>query len=81
MSVEITAHTASSIGFTSSLRVLFRSIVTRFKVQRVADDMRGMTDRYLLDVGLDRPLISDAWERAMVKNRLLESGWRYSQRV
>jgi hypothetical protein len=81
MSVEITAHTASSIGFASNLRALFRSIVTRFKVQGVADDMRGMTDRYLLDVGLDRPLISDAWERAMVKNRLLESGWRYSQRV
>jgi len=81
MSVEITARTASPIGSASSLRALFRLIVTGFKVQRVADDMRGMTDRYLLDVGLDRPLMSDAWERAMVKDRLLESGWRYSQRV
>ena len=81
MSVQVTAHPASSTGLAGGLQSLARSIAARFKIRRVADDMRGMTDRYLQDVGLDRPLLSDQWERAMVRDRLLESGWRYSQRV
>ena len=81
MSVEVTVPTHSSIGFTRVLQSVFHTVASRLKVRRVADDMRGMTDRYLSDIGMERPLLSDAWERAIARDRLLESGWRYSQRV
>jgi hypothetical protein len=80
MSLQVTTH-GSSADLGASFFGWFRAIRAGFKARGVADDMRGMTDRYLTDVGLDRPLLSDQWERAMAKDRLLESGWRYSQRV
>lgn len=81
MSLEVTAHAGQSVGLAAALQSLIGSIRTGLKVRRVADDMCGMTDRHLQDIGLDRPLLSDAWERAVARDRLLESGWRYSQRV
>ena len=79
MSIEVTARAAAFAGFSTNWSL--RALAAAFKARSLPDSMSGLSDHYLRDLGLERPLAADAWERAMAKDRLLEAGWRYSQRV
>jgi uncharacterized protein YjiS (DUF1127 family) len=62
------------------------SVVTRrlrrvLNGYRLADELGRLSDHYLRDIGIDRRDFSDTVERSFLKDRLLEAGWRYSQRI
>ena len=48
---------------------------------RLADELGRLSDHYLRDVGIERTSVSDRIDRSFQKDRLLEAGWRYSQRI
>jgi uncharacterized protein YjiS (DUF1127 family) len=68
MSIQHTSNVARRLG-------------RLFNAHRLADELGRLSDHYLRDVGIERTNVSDAFDRSFVKDRLLEAGWRYSQRI
>jgi uncharacterized protein YjiS (DUF1127 family) len=63
-----------------SLTGLARFVRSRFGGRDTESEVDGLSDRYLMDIGVDRRQVSDRAEREIMQSRLLDMGWRSSPR-
>jgi uncharacterized protein YjiS (DUF1127 family) len=58
----------AAVNFVRFVRVIL-------KTHRAENELNELSDRYLRDIGIDRPQIAETVKREIARNSLLNAGW------
>lgn len=60
---------------------LIRFVRAVFERRRAEQEISGLSERYLRDIGIDRPQFAEVAKREAALDFLIESGWPPSRRA
>lgn len=70
---------SASWRLSSVIRQALRSFHAALRHRATEDELGGLSDRYLRDVGVDRRQISEAVSAEITRASLLDAGWTQSR--
>ena len=77
MSIETTIQhgAAAAWRFPARVAALLRLVRAIVKTRRAENELNDLSDRYLRDIGIDRPQIAELVKREAAHDSLLGAGW------
>jgi uncharacterized protein YjiS (DUF1127 family) len=77
MSIETTIQhgAAATLRFPARAAALLRLVRVIVKTHRAENELNDLSDRYLRDIGIDRPQIAELVKREAARDSLVGAGW------
>ncbi|BCH30137.1 hypothetical protein MesoLjLc_20670 [Mesorhizobium sp. L-8-10] len=77
--IRLPSHHPTTWRLSTSIAQAYRSFRMALRHRATADELDGLSDRYLRDVGVDRRQISAAVSAEITRATLVGTGWARSR--